>query len=283
VWYSDSKLRSLSVCQESETGRYLSYDDPTMFEGVVLYMYGAHMRDVLQCCTPLDEYSEIFDSMISEFPGLARAKTDVLDTIKMMLRGKKFKIKRDPAPAFGQLMSVFCKQATEFYLVADQYCLEDLKGRLIPYIKAAISLSWNHSAILGVFELLLNNTQTKDELNVWALDQIKSRFFLLLKEKQFTQTCTRVDQLQLAKKLAQDGYMQPKNDKTLRYCHNMDSTQGIFCHRNVSTKSSKGSPMCTQCGQTSFIGPARTRMWPTEGTEEPEVKGPPRKKARTTI
>ena len=190
----------------------------------------------------------------------------------MMLSGRYVYGCKDRTPAFAQLMSVYCKQLSQFYILADQYCLKDLKDGLTMEIKWACSYTWNHSTILEAFELLLNSTQTEDSLNAWILDQIKLRFFVLLREPQFTKLCTRVPQLHLAKNLAHDGYMQQKNDKTLRYCHNMAPFSEKFCHRNVSTKWIKrGEHMCTVCGSTDYIGPARERMWPDEGEAEPEL------------
>lgn len=252
-----------------------------MFEAVVHYMYGAPLVDVLQCCCPLTGFSDLFDDLISANASLARFKTDALDAIRIMSGGKNFRLRRDPAPGFAQLMSVYCKQISQLYVVADQYCLEGLKSQLPHHIKTALSAAWNHSTILGTFDLLLASTQAEDELNVWIMDQIKIRFFVLLREPQFTEFCTRVPQLQMAKKLALEGYMQQKIGKTLRYCHN------VPCQRNVSTTIKRGVLYCDHCSLAGVTSPPRTRMWPLEGDAEPEpeVEVKPsssRKRSRTT-
>ena len=251
-----------------------------MFEALVHHMYGAPLGDVIQCCCPWEE-PDLFDELISTNPSLRSTKGDALDAIKIMSSAKSFRPRRDPTPAFAHLVSVYCKQISQLYIVADKYCLDELKTQLPRYIKTACSATWNHSAILEAFEILLEGTQAEDELNVWVLEQLKHRFFLLLREPQFTRFCTRIPQLQMVKKLAIEGYMQQKKSKTLRYCHNAP------CQRNVSTTIKRGVLYCAHCSLPGFNGPARTRMWPLEGDAEPEPEvdvkpSSSRKRPRTT-
>jgi len=192
-----------------------------------------------------------------------------------------FSLKHNPSRAVARLYAHFSKRLTQLYIAGEQYLLASLKEEAKSYITRYMALAWDHSDVLEVIELVLNDTPIDDPLHVWLLHQVQERFVLLIREPKFNAFIPKIAALQLAKKLAEAGCVKSKEDKTLRYCCYGDFVNGDYCHKNVPTTASKpGVRKCTVCKKTDHLSEARTRMWPKEGDAEPEPEPAPRKPAR---